>query len=236
MSKLSTLIRRTFQRVKPSPPAWKLDQVGVKRSYALNDLDLKLEPFIAKAGGFFIEAGANDGVSQSNSLFFEKHYGWSGLLVEPIPELAERCRHNRPDCTVVNSALVPLGYPEATIEMHACNLMSLVKGAMKSTEADLEHIARGREIQQVESREVRVPAIPLSQLLDRHGVREIDFLSLDVEGFELSVLQGLDFTRHRPRWMLIEARFRSEIDQYLSSYYRPVVDLSHHDILYQAVE
>ncbi len=235
MSKLSTLIRRAFQRAKAPQPAWKSDRMGVKHSYALNDLDLKLEPFIAKPGGFFIEAGANDGISQSNSLFFEKHYGWTGLLVEPIPELAARCRHNRPDCTVVNSALVPLDYPAATIEMHACNLMSLVKGAMKSKEADLEHIARGCEIQQVESREIRVPAIPLSKLLDQHGVREIDFLSLDVEGFELSVLQGLDLTRHRPRWMLIEARFREEIDQYLAPYYQPVADLSFHDILYRAI-
>jgi len=235
MSKLSTLIRRAFQRAKAPQPAWKLDRVGVKHSYALNDLDLKLEPFIAKAGGFFIEAGANDGISQSNSLFFEKHYGWTGLLVEPIPELAARCRQNRPDCMVVNSALVPFDYTAATIEMHACNLMSLVKGAMKSTEADLEHIARGCEIQQVESREIRVPAIPLSQLLDQNGVREIDFLSLDVEGFELAVLQGLDLTRHRPRWMLIEARFREEIDQYLAPHYQPVADLSFHDILYRAI-
>lgn len=234
MSKLSKLLRRAARFGRPLPPPWKLEDLDHKRSYALNDLDLKLEPFLTGKPGFFVEAGANDGVSQSNSLFFEKYYGWTGLLVEPVPTLAKRCRKNRPDCTVVNTALVPFGYPDETIEMHACNLMSLVKGAMKSEEADLEHIERGCQVQEIESQEIQVPAIPLSDLLDKHGVKEIDLLSLDVEGFELSVLQGLDFSRHRPKWMLIEARFRDEIDAYLKEHYTPVEALSHHDILYRA--
>jgi FkbM family methyltransferase len=236
MSKLSSLLRRTFRRPKPHIPEWKLDRSPERRSFALNQLDWKLEPWIARSGGFFIEAGANDGVSQSNSLYFEKYYGWRGLLVEPIPVLADRCRNNRPDCLVVNSALVPFGHPEPTVEMHACNLMSLVKGAMKSESADLQHVQRGCVVQQVETEQIRVPAIPLSDLLDRHGIKQVDLLSLDVEGYELPVLQGLDLQRHRPRWMLIEAWFREEVDQYLRPYYRAVAELSHHDVLYQAID
>jgi hypothetical protein len=39
-----------------------------------------------KRGGFFIEAGAHDGVEASNTLYFEKKMGWTGLLVEPNPD------------------------------------------------------------------------------------------------------------------------------------------------------
>ena len=233
MSKLSQLFSRATRFGRPKPPDWKREDPQVRRSYALNDLDLKLETYLAGAPGFFIEAGANDGVSQSNTLFFEKHYQWTGLLIEPVPELAKRCQRNRPDCTVVNTALVPFDFPAKTIEMHACNLMSLVKGAMKSDEADLEHIERGCQVQSIEAYDVEVPAIALSDLLDRHSIKQVDFLSLDVEGFELSVLKGIDFARHAPKWMLIEARFRDEIDRFLSDNYEPIDELSHHDILYR---
>lgn len=233
MSKLSQLIGRAARMGRPKPPAWKLEDSQTRRSFALNDLDLKLEKYLAGTPGFFIEAGANDGISQSNTLYFEKYHQWTGLLVEPLPELAKRCERNRPDCKVVNTALVPFDFPAKTIEMHACNLMSLVKGAMKSAEADLEHIERGCQVQSIEAYDIEVPATPLSDLLDRLRIPHVDFVSLDVEGFELSVLQGIDFDRHAPKWMLIEARFRDEIDQFLSAYYEVVDELSHHDILYR---
>jgi FkbM family methyltransferase len=205
-----------------------------KRSYALNQLDLKLLPYVKRWGGFFIEAGANDGRSQSNTWYLEKYYGWKGILVEPIPALADQCRRNRPGSIVENCALVPFGHAGLTVEMHYCNLMSLVKGAMKSEANDLAHIKAGVEVQPgVGPYDLQVPARTLTAVLDQHRPPRIDLLSLDVEGFELSVLRGLDFERYRPRLMLIEARFRDEIDAFLQSRYKPIATLSHHDILYQ---
>ncbi len=213
-------------------PGWRRGRK--RRSFALNELDLKLEPYLDFDHGFFIEAGANDGVSQSNTLYFERYRGWKGLLIEPIPELAAVCRRNRPACMVENCALVPFGYPSDSVEMRYCNLMSLVKGAMKSEAADLAHIQKGAEVQRVEPRELRVPARTLTAILDRHQPSRIDFFSLDVEGFELSALQGLDLTRHRPTFILVEARNREEIDEFLAPHYHVRAVLSHHDVLYQS--
>ena len=207
-----------------------------RQSFALNELDRKLAKHLDFDGGFFIEAGANDGRRYSNTLYFEKYHSWTGLLIEPIPELARQCRLNRPGCIVENSALVPRDYQKQTIEMRYCDLMSLVKGGMKSKQEEEEHIRLGIECQSIETHELTVPARCLSDILDQHNVEHIDLLSLDVEGFELSALQGLDLNRHRPRFMLIEARYRQEIDDYLSPGYAPVAVLSHHDVLYRRVD
>lgn len=207
--------------------------IGRRRSFALNELDLKLEAFIDFDGGFFIEAGANDGVKQSNTLYFEKYRRWRGLLIEPVPELAAQCRKNRPRCIVENTALVPFDYPGDRIEMRYCDLMSQVKGAMKSTREELEHIERGCRVQNIQNREIQASARPLSAILDQHNITNIDLLSLDVEGFELQALQGLDLDRHKPLFLLIEARFREEIDSYLAPYYKPLAELSHHDVLFR---
>ena len=66
-----------------------------RRSFGLDKLDVKLEQYVDFDNGFFIEAGANDGIKQSNTLYFEKYRNWRGLLIEPIPELAMKCRKNR---------------------------------------------------------------------------------------------------------------------------------------------
>jgi FkbM family methyltransferase len=207
-------------------------------SYALDELDLKLARELEadaalNSGGFFVEAGANDGITQSNSFLLERDHNWRGLLVEPIPELARRCRQNRPGCLVENAALVPTGHAAKSVEMTYCNLMSQVKGAMKSAAEEADHIRRGKQCQQIETYTVKVPARTLSEILDAHQIERVDLLSLDVEGFELAALQGIDFRRHAPRWMLIEARYREEIDGFLRPWYDVSAVLSHHDVLYR---
>lgn len=205
-----------------------------ERSYALNELDLKLLPFLGNRRGFFIEAGANDGVTQSNTLFYERHRGWRGLLIEPIPELAARCRKNRPRSIVENCALLATGDPRREVTMQFCNLMSLVKGAMHSEQADREHIEKGCAVQGIQSYEVTVPARTLDDILAAHGITEVDLFSLDVEGFELQVLQGM--TKVQPRFLLIEARDRAAIEGHLAPRYEVAAELSHHDVLFRRRE
>ena len=88
-----------------------------KRSFALNDIDRKLKPYLNFKNGFFIEAGANDGITYSNTLYFEKYYNWSGILIEPIPELVKRCRVNRPKCIVEQYALVSSDFKGLVLEV-----------------------------------------------------------------------------------------------------------------------
>ena len=55
-----------------------------KKYFGLNQIDKKIENYLNYDNGFYVELGANDGIQQSNTFFFEKYRGWKGVLIEPI--------------------------------------------------------------------------------------------------------------------------------------------------------
>lgn len=201
-------------------------------NFALNEIDKKLTKYLNFEGGTFVEVGANDGIRQSNTLFLEMKKGWRGVLVEAVPELYEQCRRNRPRAKVIWAAL---GSPErvpGVARVRYAGLMSIVKGAMRSAAEEDTHVIIGCDIQKLDTYEVDVPYDTLSNVLDRCGVKKVDFLSLDVEGMEAQVLAGLDFRRHAPTYILVEARYPGDVEKALGGYYEELDTLSHHDVLY----
>lgn len=205
---------------------------------ALNGLDRKLERHLDFDGGVFVEAGANDGVQQSNTYYFEKFRGWTGLLVEPEPTLAAACRKHRRG-PVAEAALVANEVPGAMVELHFAGLMSTLDGALGDADATARHVEKGLAVQPdiAATRRVRVPARTLSALLDGAGItKAVDLLSLDVEGAEPGALRGIDYGRHAPRFICVEARDAAAIAAILEPRYRLVEVLSeegtHRDLLY----
>lgn len=202
---------------------------------SLSQMDRKLEKYLPYRNGFFIEAGANDGFRQSNTYYFERIKGWKGILVEGIPELYQKCVVKRPNSKVFNYALVAEDCTEPFVTMNYANLMSIVEGALKSKSAEEKHLKAAIKVQTDldASYEIQVPTRTLTSILDECQVAEIDLFSLDVEGFELNVLKGLDFNKYRPKYILIEARFKAEIDEYITNFYTEIDQLSKRDFLYQ---
>jgi FkbM family methyltransferase len=198
---------------------------------ALHELDTKLNAIIDRDGGFFVEAGAHDGFTQSNTYWLERFRGWRGLLVEPMPELAAEARLSRPAATVVQCALVASEEPGGRLRMRFGDLMSMADGARESDWPRLGTVLGWRD-----SYELDVDARTLSSLLDEIGAPEVDLLSLDVEGFEGPALQGLDLDRHAPRHVLVEIhdrdRDRPPVDAVLSGRYVEHGWLSPLDLLY----
>lgn len=202
--------------------------------YSLNDLDKKLTKYLPFTNGFFIEAGANDGISQSNSYYFSSVLGWKGILVEAIPELAKKCQKNRPNCFVENFALVSPNYPSDTITMKYCNLMSVVKGNLDE-KAEIEFIDSGVKCQQnITPYEVNVPVATLNNILSKYKLKKIDLFSLDVEGYELEALSGIDLSIFKPDYILIETIWnREKILEKMLKYYDIVEELSPVDTLFR---
>lgn len=194
---------------------------------ALHDLDRKLAPYLGD-GGVFVEAGANDGYRKSNTYYLERFRGWSGVLIEPIPALAEQCRRRRPRSRVYQCALVGAGHPTPEVVMTYADMLSevVVDGQRPALEVPEWH----------EPYEVAVPARTLSEVLADAGTSRVDFLSLDVQGLEAAVLAGLDFDRWAPQIMLVEIvddEAQHAVDAVLGARYERVARVSPHDVLFR---
>jgi len=208
---------------------------------ALHDMDRKLDAILDKDEGYFVEAGANDGFTQSNTYWLERFRGWRGLLVEPMQELYDEARAERPGATLVRAALVPLDQDGETVTMHFGDLMSVVDGARGGPGGEAEWVAPGLVLGWRDGYRADVPARSLSSLLDELGApAEIDLLSLDVEGYEPQVLRGLDLNRHAPRWILVEVHDvqtgRPPLEAVLGDHYVLHGALSPVDLLYRRAD
>jgi FkbM family methyltransferase len=194
-------------------------------------IDEKLQRHLDLDGGFFVEAGANDGVNFSNTYYLERARGWTGVLVEGIPDLYRACVRHRPRSHVVNCALVPPEDDGRLVTMHYSNLQSIVSGALP-----LEHVEEGLRSQRERTYEVQVPGRTLTSVLDEARPPRFDLLVLDVEGYEAQVLRGLDLDRHAPRFALIEVldgAGRAAVEDALGDRYGELERLTPTDTLFK---
>jgi hypothetical protein len=126
--------------------------------------------------------------------------------------------------------------------MRYCNLMSFVRGSFGGDQEDDRRLECGRRFLSDGENpyNLTVPAKTLSQVLVSRGVERIDFMSLDVEGAEIEVLQGIDFDIVAPAFLLVEVRHDQgdRIAALLKPRYQPGQVLNaneaYADILYRA--
>ena len=201
---------------------------------SLNGLDEKLEKYLDFKGGVFLEAGANNGIKQSNTYYLEAVKGWRGILVEPVPDLYRECLQNRKSAKVYQAALVSKDYPQSTVHLSFADLMTVVKDSPGSS----EHVARAKDVQSlIEPYDFEATARTLDSVIENAALGEIDFLSLDLEGYEVEALRGLDLNKNGPRFILVEVRDLDDILKVIGGSYCQVEvlnkGLSYSDILFE---
>ena len=135
------------------------------RPSQLGQDDKCLEFLKGKREGYFVDIGAFDGLDLSNTKKLEYEYGWKGICVEPINEMYEICKDNRPNSICINKCI----YDENTSVNFNTKLLD---------EADAPKI--------------------------------MDFLSLDTEGSELKILQSLDHSKYKFRFITVEHNYNTE--------------------------
>lgn len=159
---------------------------------------LLYEIFKGKKQGFFVEVGCIDGRRFSNTLLFEE-LGWRGMCVEAHAGYIDLLKKNRPNSIVCHSAAAEIDEDNATFYANARgSLSTLDKSQEARWKREFGGYFSGFEEQRVKKRR-------LDSLFTEHGVKEIDFLSLDIEGYEVEALKGIDFKMFRPVVIVVES-------------------------------
>jgi len=169
--------------------------------------------FNNKSDGFFVDIGAHDGVSLSNTYFFEKERGWKGVCFEPNPIVFNKLCQNRNSinhncCVGSDDSIVDFWQIEGAAEM-----LSGIK-----IYYDKDHLSRINKENAVSGgtiNEIKVPVKPLNSFPELQK-KVIDYVSLDTEGNELSVLQSIDFSELDIKTFSVENNYHNlELDRIL---------------------
>jgi FkbM family methyltransferase len=159
-------------------------------------------------GGFYVDVGAHDGRSMSNTYHLERSKGWNGILIEPILSIYLRLRELRSlDTNIfVNCACVSFEFDDVNLEMQYGDSMSFAPEISSVEKSEWSKGAKKFLRVNEQSLVTWVPARTLQSILDEASAPQvIDFLSIDVEGAELEVLRGVNFGSYRFRIICVES-------------------------------
>tara|TARA_B100000886_G_C20426982_1_gene494715 strand:- start:11303 stop:11983 length:681 start_codon:yes stop_codon:yes gene_type:complete len=197
---------------------------------ALNDLDKKLLDYIDYEGGYFIEIGANDGINQSNTFFLERKKKWSGVLIESNKKKFLECKKNRSKKNkIFNATCVSKNYKKKKIKMFYADLMTSTYENKLTYDKYFSHLKSRK------SYTFFGKAFTMEQILKKaRSPKVIDLFSLDVEGYELQVLQGVNFKYTVFKYILVETKNFLKIKSFLKGKgYKCINKLSYHDYLFK---
>jgi FkbM family methyltransferase len=150
--------------------------------YSQQDEDRILsEKFLNYKNGFFIELGAMNGLTFSNTLFFERELGWTGVLIEPTHQFNDLII-NRPNCHNFNYAISEI---DGDVEF----LGDYALGGVLSTMHDDHKFGWGLD----KEKSYVVKSKPIYDVIKNIEISKVDFFSIDVEGGEYEVLKTFNW-------------------------------------------
>lgn len=181
--------------------------------------------------GVFIEFGCADGITNSNTYFFERYWGWTGLCIETHPMQYQQAILNRPNSHVLNLAI---GSQPGVLEFWYLTNQTKMASEQWSGISEFFSPTYKEKIEKIAFEEglllhkVPVKLVNLTSILDKYADfikapwigkrRLIDYLSVDCEGCEYEALLGLDFSRYVFSFITVEldspsgrARFKDKI-------------------------
>ena len=167
----------------------------VLKTYSQFHEDLIIDNLLAcKKDGFYVDVGANHPTELSNTKKFYDR-GWNGINIEPNPILIKGLIEQRKRDLNLNIGIAP---EKGELTFYLLSADTLSTFDYKS--AQLNARIHGEKIKS----ELSVKVSQLKEVLEKNNVKEIDFMSVDTEGFDLAVLQSNDWFKFRPKLLIVE--------------------------------
>jgi len=156
--------------------------------------------------GFLIDVGAHDGVAAGSMTRFLMEWGWTGILIEPLPKayaLLEKAYENTPNVVTLN---VACSNEEGTATLYPCDgVTTMDKGWRDVCDAHWKHVNYGAPFQ--------VPMRTLDSIMKEYPTPEkIDLLQIDTEGHDLQILKGMDWKK-QPSMVVAESLDMNNLDR-----------------------
>lgn len=174
-----------------------------------------------KTTGFYIDVGANHPVQHSVT----KHFydmGWKGINIEPNPDMAKKLSQGRPRDTTLAEGV---GDSSGLLKLRVYQSPDGLAGLSTLSKVLQDDYRRSPNDATENYKDIQVPVTTLADILREQKVTHVDFLKIDVEGFEYRVLQGMDW-RIRPEVFCIEAN-------HIQKDWRPLLRQRHYRLFIQ---
>lgn len=178
----SPVYLRGLEYIRPYAPYY--SQCG-------QDKYLNEKIFFNKKNGVLVDIGAHDGISFSNTYYFEKFLGWTGICIEPHPDRFLELKHNRKSICFQGCISNFNGKAEFMKVVGPPEMLSGLKDAYD--QRHLDRINRELSSRGGSAEVIEVEVCTLQSILDQYGITKIDFLSVDTEGSELLILKSIDW-------------------------------------------
>jgi FkbM family methyltransferase len=160
-----------------------------------------------KKNGFFVEFGATDGVELNNTFILEKRFGWTGILCEPGYVWHKDLARNR-NCFIDTRCVASRSNELINFAQSSNPVLSTI---VDFKDSDLHAVARANSLV------YQVKTVSLRDLLRTYDAPfEIDFLSIDTEGSEYSILRDFNFGEYSFNLVCVEHNYTSARDELLN--------------------
>lgn len=188
-------LRPLFHLLRPYyksmfPTSWAV------RSYSQEGEDILIGPLLEDiATGFYVDVGCHHPYRFSNTYRLYLR-GWQGLCIDPLPGVRQAFAKARPRDIVVTAGIAS--------EPGELEYVMFNEPALNTFDVDLAETQSQRPGYRIVERR-RIETLPLRTVLAAQKVERFDFMTIDVEGFDLQVLESNDWDRWRPRLVLAES-------------------------------
>lgn len=158
--------------------------------------------------GVFVDIGAHNGITFSNSYFFEKELGWTGICVEPIPEIFKELVANR-KCICIQGCITDYSgdgkffrvkSPSTPVEMLSGLMQKYNPTHFNRMKLELSQSGGTLNI-------IDVKCYLLNDILKQNGISHINLLSIDTEGGEFEILSSIDFSKYKIDVITVEDNY-----------------------------